>query len=98
MVYQILWTNEAEITLENNLEYLEKKWNVATIIKFIERVNDILEKISVNPKLFPLYRKKDNIYKCVITRQITIYYKINSSDLIILSFWNTYQDDNKSKF
>lgn len=98
MDYHVLWSNEAELTFENNLKYLEREWNTVTILAFIDRVDDILKKISSNPKLFPRYRKKDNIHKCVITRQITVYYKINNSSITLLTFWNTYQDDNKPKF
>jgi plasmid stabilization system protein ParE len=98
MDYHVLWSNEAELTFENNLKYLERAWNTKTILEFIDRVDDILKKISSNPKLFPHYRKKDNIHKCVITRQITVYYKINKSSITLLTFWNTYQDDNQPKF
>lgn len=63
MDYHVLWSNEAELTFENNLKYLEREWNTVTILAFIDRVDDILKKISSNPKLFPRYRKKDNIHK-----------------------------------
>ena len=58
MTYHILWSNEAEITFENNLVYLEKEWSPSTILKFIDRTDDILNKISSNPKLFPYHKKK----------------------------------------
>ncbi|HTN20047.1 MAG TPA: hypothetical protein VL125_06210 [Pelobium sp.] len=44
MNYHILWSNEAELTFENNLEYLEREWDTKTIINFIDRVDEILEK------------------------------------------------------
>ena len=32
------------------------------------------------------------VNKVVITKQITLYYKIDSEKLELLRFWNTYQD------
>jgi hypothetical protein len=58
MIYDIVWSNQAEITFYNNLEYLEEEWSRKTILDFINRVEDILQKISLNPKLFPAYREK----------------------------------------
>lgn len=98
MAYDIIWSEEAENTFENNLEYLERDWNTTTILAFIDRVDDVLMKISSNPKLFPHYKKQVNIHKCVITRQITVYYKVESSSITLLTFWNTFQDDKKPKF
>jgi plasmid stabilization system protein ParE len=98
MTYHILWSNEAEITFENNLVYLEKEWSPSTILKFIDRTDDILNKISSNPKLFPYHKKKENIHKCVITRQITVYYKVNKDSITLITFWNTYQDNRKPIF
>lgn len=98
MSYSILWSEEAENTFENNLDYLEKQWNTTTIVAFIDRVDDVLMKISFNPKLFPLYNKQVNIHKCIITRQITVYYKVESASITLLTFWNTFQNDDKPKF
>jgi plasmid stabilization system protein ParE len=98
MNYHILWSKEAEITFENNLDYLEKEWNARTILQFINRTDDILNKISHNPKLFPQYRKRDNIHKCVITHQISVYYKVNRDSITLITFWNSYQDYKKMKF
>lgn len=98
MTHGIIWSNEAEHTFENNLEYLERDWNKKTMISFIDRVDDVLKKISFNPKLFPLYKKHVCIHKCVIIRQITVYYKVESTSIILLTFWNTFQNDDRIKF
>lgn len=98
MIYDIIWSNQAEITFYKNLDYLKEEWNRKTIIAFINRVEDILKKISLSPKLFPVYRTDESIHKCVVNRQITVYYKITESSIILLSFWNSYQDPKKPKF
>lgn len=97
MIHQIKWTPEAEITFDNNLRYLEKEWGLVIINDFLDRVEDILNKISTNPKSFLYHRKKDVIHKCVHTQHITIYYKVNASSVMLLTFWNNYQNPKKLK-
>lgn len=72
----INWTPEAERTFLQNLEYLAYKWNNTAIINFINKVDDPLQVIASNPEAFPLHNSKLNIHKCVITSQITVYYRI----------------------
>ena len=49
MSYSIHWTIRGEQTLDQNIEYLEREWNTAVINQFLNRVNDVLNKICTNP-------------------------------------------------
>jgi hypothetical protein len=65
---------------------------------FIDRVEEVLEKIKANPKLYPLYRPSKSVYKCVVHHRIILYYKVVDEEIIdLLTFWNTYQDMDKLK-
>jgi plasmid stabilization system protein ParE len=92
----INWTPEAERTFSQNLEYLAYRWNNQVITDFINKVDDSLQIIALNPKAFPLHKSTLDIHKCVITPQITVYYRIVNNDFIdLLTFWNDYQDPEK---
>jgi hypothetical protein len=94
----INWTPEAEKTFLQNLEYLAYRWNNKVITDFINKVDDALQVIALNPNAFPLYKSGLDIHKCVITPQITVYYRIiNSNSIDLLTFWNNYQDPEKLK-
>ena len=94
----ISWTPEAERTFSQNLEYLTYKWDNAVIINFINKVDDALQVIASNPEAFPLHNSELNIHKCVITSQITVYYRIvNTYTIDLLTFWNNYQNPDKLK-
>jgi plasmid stabilization system protein ParE len=54
MNFKLRWTSEAEKTFGQNLEYLSKEWSNAATNDFIDRVEEVLEKIKANPKLYPL--------------------------------------------
>lgn len=89
------WTEESEITFDENIEYLSKSWDLLTINDFLDRVDEVVKAIEKNPKLYPVYRKKDKVHKCVLNKHVTLFYKIVSKSKIdLLSFWNTHQDPN----
>lgn len=94
----INWTPEAERTFAQNLEYLTYRWDNKVITDFINKVNDTLQVIASNPKAFPLHNLTLSIHKCVITSQITVYYRlVNDSAIDLLTFWNNYQNPSKLK-
>ena len=98
MSYTANWTDESKITLNENIEHLSKTWNLSTINDFLDRVDEVVENIESNPKLYPVYRKKDKVHKCVVNKHITLYYKIVSASKIdLITFWNTHKDPEQLK-
>ena len=94
----IHWTREAERTLAQNLEYLAYRWDDKVVLDFINKVDDALDIIALNPKIFPAHNSELGIYKCVVVSQITIYYRIvNDNTIDLLTFWNNYQNPDKLK-
>jgi plasmid stabilization system protein ParE len=94
----INWTPEAERTFLQNLEYLSYRWNNKVITDFINKVDDAIQVIASNPKAFPSHNSTLNIHKCVVTPQITVYYRIVDDQTIdLLTFWNNYQNPDKLK-
>lgn len=92
------WTLESRITFNQNLEYLAEEWNSQVINNFLDRVEGVLEQIKNDPELYPIYRRTDKVYKCVIHKRIILYYKIvDEKHIDLLTFWNTYQDSDKLK-
>ena len=41
----ITWTKEAEISFNENIEYLIKSWDNFTINKFLDRVDAVIERM-----------------------------------------------------
>ena len=90
------WTSESKRTFNQNLEYLSKEWDNSVINNFLDRVESVLEQIMRNPELFPQYRPKDNIRKCVVNKRIILFYKIvDEAHIDLVTFWNTYQNPDK---
>ena len=98
MIVRINWTTESETTFNQNLDYLSKKWDVAVLNRFLDRVEEALERIQANPKLYPSHRPEDNVHRCVIHERIILYYRIVDDETIdLLTFWNTAQHPDKLK-
>jgi plasmid stabilization system protein ParE len=97
MSHKVFWTVEAEETLGNNILYLERAWNLQVINEFLDRVEDAIKRISIDPYIFPIHHHKKQIYKCVLTSQIVIYFAVGSKEIYILTFWNTSQRPSRLK-
>ena len=98
MNFLINWTPESENTFNQNLEYLSHEWDRSVLNSFLDRVEEILEKIKSNPNLYPFHRIEDKVHKCVVHERIVLYYKVVNEEAIdLLTFWNTYQDPKKLK-
>lgn len=98
MSFAVNWTDEAEITFNKNIEYLSKSWDLLSINNFLDRIDEVVEHIKSNPKLYPVYRKNDRVHKCVLNQHITLYYKIvNTSTIDLITFWNTHKNPENLK-
>jgi len=98
MSYSINWTIEAQETFDQNIVYLEQEWNNKVLNKFLDRVNNVLQKIKINPFLYPLDELSESARKCVINKRIVLYYRVfNDSTIDLVTFWNTYQNPDNLK-
>lgn len=88
MAYKIEWTFNADISFTEESNFILSKWNVSEVHKFEELVNQNLEKISINPTIGNF--KYKNVYSLVISKQTTIYYRVNNqtNTIQIIVFWN----------
>lgn len=57
------WTTESKISFNENIEYLNREWDLTAINNFLDKIDSIIDLIEKNPTLYPLYRKSDHIHK-----------------------------------
>lgn len=87
----IIWSPKAKSDYWQNIDYLEAEWTFLDVVNFIEKVDYTVSILNNNNVFFTATNYK-NVNKVVITKQITLYYKINSNSIELLRFWNTYQN------
>lgn len=92
MKYKIIWTPRAEANFNTILSYLEQRWDNQVILNFFDKVENILTIISDQPELFPEINEQERIRKCVIVKQISLYYKIKQDQIDLIAFWDNRQN------
>ena len=88
---KIIWSPQAKKDYWQNIDYIEAEWNYQDVVNFMEKVERIINLLSMKNVAF-ISTNYRGVNKVVITKQITLYYKIDAEKLELLRFWNTYQD------
>ncbi|SHH84419.1 type II toxin-antitoxin system RelE/ParE family toxin [Flavobacterium defluvii] len=92
----VIWAPQAKQDFWNNIDYLEAEWSERVAQNFIDKVNTTIELLKNDNVLFIKTNYK-SVYKIVITKHISLYYRIENTNLELLRFWNTFQDTKKFK-
>jgi len=92
----VTWAPQAKKDFWNNIDYLEGEWSEKAAQNFIDKVNTTIELLKNDNVLFIKTNFK-SVYKIVITKHISLYYRIENTNLDLLRFWNTFQDTEKFK-
>ncbi|WP_269225143.1 type II toxin-antitoxin system RelE/ParE family toxin [Flavobacterium eburneipallidum] len=92
----IIWSEEAIDDVLNNIDYLEREWTEKEVKRFSDKTNEILDKLSNGNIRFKKSKYKD-VLEVPIVKQINLFYKKEAENIILLRFWNNYQDPEKLK-
>ena len=92
----VIWAPQAKQDFWNNIDYLEAEWSEKVAQNFIDKVNTTIKLLKNDNVLFIKTNYK-SVYKIVITKHISLYYRIENTNLELLRFWNTFQDTEKFK-
>ena len=92
--YEVIWSPNARLTYYGILNYLNENWTFKEIDTFIARTEEAINHICQNPMLFP-YSHKNNIHKCVVVKQVSLFYEISGNSINLLIFWDNRQDPAK---
>lgn len=98
MTREIIWSPDAENDLVTILEYLELKWSSRITRRFINKIDDNIELILEDPRIFPLINQDMQIRKSVITKQNTLFYREINNKIEIVRLFDTRQDPQKLTF
>lgn len=73
--YRLIWSPIAKLSCLNILEYLQENWYQEVVDNFIDRTEEVLGLINQNPFLY-IYSAEVEAYKCLITKQVSLLYRI----------------------
>lgn len=92
---KVFLSKSAEAKLLKLSEYLLENWNLKTRDKFIENFTEKVNQISLQPKSCPESTEFKGLFKCVVTKQTSFYYRINQNEIEIITVFDTRQRPNK---
>jgi plasmid stabilization system protein ParE len=95
--YKIIWSDEALKNLAGIIEYLEQRWTEREIRNFSRLLDRQINLIQANPELFPISSTSNGLRKAVLTKQTTIFYRIDDLKIKIVTLFDNRQNPNKMK-
>jgi len=95
MIREIKISRLASKKLDQLFEYLETKWSLKVKKDFIKKLEKSLLLIQKNPEFFQQSTLMKGLYRCVVTKQITIYYKFDEHHIYIVTVFDNRQNPEK---
>ncbi|WP_179352038.1 type II toxin-antitoxin system RelE/ParE family toxin [Winogradskyella vidalii] len=89
----------AESKLLKLSQYLLEHWSLRTGDEFISKLTKKIEQIAHQPERCPKSSEFENLYKCVVSKQTTLYYRIqlDKKEIEIITIFDTRQHSDKLK-
>ncbi len=97
MNYKITWTATARNDYFQVIEYLHESWGIKAARKFASIVDKKLRLISAMPKMYPKTEARENLRRCFVVKEVSMYYLEVELDeeIIIIRFYDNRQDPKK---
>ncbi|QMU65466.1 MAG: hypothetical protein GKR88_15015 [Flavobacteriaceae bacterium] len=88
-LYQVVWSDLADETYGRELNFIDLKWNINEVVKFMTLVDEFIEKLEsgvIAGKFF----KHVKINSFVLSKQTTLFFDIDEAkkEIELLLFWN----------
>ena len=75
-------------------EYIEAKFSIRIKLEFLGRLKKNLDYVASSPESFPL-TEYEELRKCVVSKQTSIFFKMRSKDIVVVSVFDTRQNPKK---
>lgn len=88
----IEYTETYKQTLRATIDIIESGWGDRYVNRFIKKLDDIVEKISISPYLFQAIPTDSRFRRCVISKQTSLVYEVTASKIILLYLFDNRQE------
>ena len=95
MALEIRWTTRADIKLDHLIIYLETEWGESVVKAFMKKLYDFLEILSEFPEIGTIQYPEKNIRGFTLTKQINVFYKIESDYIVLLDLYDNRSNPKK---
>lgn len=91
MAKEVVWTKRADTKFTKILEYLNEVWGQKVTEAFIQRTYDFLDILIDFPEIGVIQNATRNIRGFALTKHITVFYRIDNQNIILLNFFDNRQ-------
>lgn len=93
---KIEWSETAKLTYAEELNFIDTKWGINEVEKFITLTDNFLKTLKTGTFQGKPIRK-GTLRMSVISKQTSVFYTFNKSNqkIELISFWNNKQDPKK---
>jgi addiction module RelE/StbE family toxin len=98
MAKEIIWTKNALDDLKDIVDYLKQEWSQKSAEKFIDKCFTKIKILSHYPLIGLPSKKITNARRILISKQQSLYYRIDEDKIFLLDFFDLRQDPEKSKY
>ena len=93
--HEVFLSPLAERKLIILLDYISEQWGVNSKNKYLSKFKSAISQISTHPKSCPESLEMEGLYKCVVTKQSSFYYRIRNKEIEIITLFDNRQDQFK---
>ena len=97
MIRFIEWSPRAKDELHETVNYLLQNWSEKTADMFLIRLDKLIDTIKRNPEAYPKTAARLGVRRCVVSKQNSLYYRVDEEKLVILTIFDSRQDPRKLK-
>lgn len=96
---EVFFSELAETRLTDLCDYLEVNWSLQAKEKFVKKLKSKVSQISLFPDSCPTSIQLKGLYKCVVTKQTTLFYRVlrDQEEIEIIAIFDTRQNPNQLK-
>jgi len=95
MALEVFWSKRADSKFDQILDYLQNEWGESATTAFVKNVYDFLDVLVEFPEIGAIEQPERNIRGFVISRQVTVFYKISGNKIILVNFFDNRQNRNR---
>jgi plasmid stabilization system protein ParE len=96
---EVFLSGLAELKLDKLCLYLLEEWNLKIRNEFLLNLNKKIEQISNHPESCPQSKEFMGLYKCLVTKQTSFFYRIkwDANKIEIITIFDNRQNPKKLK-
>lgn len=98
MARKIRSTKRADRRFEEIKEYLTTEFGEDTTERFVKRVFSFYDIVTDFPKIGTLVNKEKGIYGFVLEKPVSVFYRVDNKEVIILNFFDNRSGPGKKKY